>query len=88
MKRQQEAELRKKLEDEQRKKIDESHWVVEGFESESFPTVSIMNESTFDFSVGRRSFNSFNPSVEVILIFYHADHVAYNNIETRGRGIW
>lgn len=65
MQRQQEAALRKKLEEEQRKKIDESHWVVEGFTEESFPTVDLMNESTFDFSEGRKSFNSFNPKIEV-----------------------
>ena len=65
MQRQQEAQLRKRLEEEQKQQIDETHWVVEGFEEESFPTLDVMNESTFDLSVGRRSFGDFNPQVEV-----------------------
>ena len=65
MQRQQEAELRMKLEADQRQQIDESHWVVEGLEQDAFPTVSSMNESTFDFSLGRRSFSEFNPRIEV-----------------------
>ena len=68
MQRQQEADLRKKLEEDQRKKISESHWVAEGLSEDAFPTVSHMNESTFDFELGRRSFNSFNPKIEVIIL--------------------
>ena len=83
MQRQQEAELRKKLEAEQKKKIDDSHWVVEGFTDESFPTVSLMNESTFDFSEGRKSFNSFNPAIEVCDHIFHFINDQINSFSFR-----
>ena len=72
MQRCQETELRKKLEEEQKKTAKDSHWVLPGISEDSFPTVSLMEESTFDIPLGRRSFNKMNSQIEVFILYFFA----------------
>ncbi|KAL1925652.1 uncharacterized protein VTP21DRAFT_535 [Calcarisporiella thermophila] len=72
MQRQQERELREKLEKEQRKAISEAHWVLEYEAGEiEKPKVRVEYEPSYlscttTNVVGRKSFNNFNKEIEKI----------------------